>query len=193
MEYKKSILDILNYLKQIGLDRRTIEKELGYKEYYLDQAISKGGNKMLLNKLKEYSARKRVMEDRMEGVIQVKDSDLGFLAGLPMLCKVYLATHEGKLTIGELEIPCAVLEDGTRIISYSAVFKAFGRTKRGSQGDASRVHNMPAFLNSNNLQPFVGEDLRGVLKKIDFIDKNGKENQGFNALIYLLYKPVISI
>ncbi len=99
------------------------------------------------------------------------------------MSNIIKATHEGKLTIGELEIPCAVLEDGTRIISYSAVFKAFGRTKRGSQGDASRVHNMPAFLNSNNLQPFVGEDLRGVLKKIDFIDKNGKENQGFNALI----------
>jgi len=80
-------------------------------------------------------------------------------------------------------IPCAVLQDGTRVISYSAVFKAFGRTKRGSQGDSSRVPNMPAFLNSNNLQPFVGADLRGVLKKLDFQDKNGRETQGFNALI----------
>jgi hypothetical protein len=33
---------------------------------------------------------------------------------------------------------------------------------------------MPAFLDANNLQPFVGEDLRDVLKQIDFIDKNGK-------------------
>jgi hypothetical protein len=91
------------------------------------------------------------------------------------------ATHEGKITIGKMEIPCAVLANGVRIISYSAVFKAFGRTKRGTQKD--RVPNMPAFLNSNNLQPFVGLDLRGVLNKIDFIDKNGKESQGFDANI----------
>lgn len=97
--------------------------------------------------------------------------------------KLIKATHEGKLTIGELEVPCAVLEDGTRIISYSAVFKAFGRTKRGRIKGEIRVPNMPAFLDANNLQPFVGNDLIGVLKKIDFEDKNGKENQGFNALI----------
>ena len=97
--------------------------------------------------------------------------------------KLIKATHEGKLTIGELDVPCAVLEDGTRVISYSAVFKAFGRTKRGRIKGEVRVPNMPAFLDANNLQPFVGKDLIAVLKKIDFEDKNGKENQGFNALI----------
>ncbi len=93
------------------------------------------------------------------------------------------ATHEGILPIGELELPCAVLEDGTRVISYSAVFQAFGRTKRGAQKDESRVHNMPAFLNSNNLQPFVGEDLRAVLNKVTYIDRSDRESQGFDALI----------
>lgn len=133
MEYKKSILDILNYLKQIGLDRRTIEKELGYKEYYLDQAISKGGNKMLLNKLKEYSARKRVMEDRMEGVIQVKDSDLGFLAGfmieriiyleaslgvaLQMIDEVYAKQNNRPASIVSAERKKAVAMDSDRLIS----------------------------------------------------------------------------
>lgn len=98
------------------------------------------------------------------------------------MSKIQKSTHEGKVIIGELEVPCAVLSDGTRIISYSAVFKAFGRTKRG-RGKEIRVPNMPAFLDANNLQPFVGEDLRGVLNKIDYIDKNGKEGQGFDANI----------
>lgn len=45
--------------------------------------------------------------------------------------KILTATHFGKLNIGEKELTCAVLEDGSRIISRNAVFKAFGRTKRG--------------------------------------------------------------
>lgn len=93
------------------------------------------------------------------------------------------ATHQGELPIGEIILPCAVLEDGTRLITYSAIFKAFGRTKRGSQGDASRVPNMPAFLNANNLQSFVGEDLRGVLKLIEYTDITGNQSTGYNATI----------
>lgn len=93
------------------------------------------------------------------------------------------ATHEGTIKLGETELKVAVLEDGTRLINYSAIFKAFGRTKRGAQTDSSRVHNMPAFLNANNLQPFVGEDLKGVLEKVDYEDKSGKENDGFQASI----------
>ena len=90
------------------------------------------------------------------------------------------AIYEGKINIGENELNCAVLDDGTRILNASAIFKAFGRTKRG-RGKEIRVPNMPAFIDANNLQPFIDSDLRQVLNKIDFIDKNGKENEGFDA------------
>jgi hypothetical protein len=93
------------------------------------------------------------------------------------------ATHQGELPIGDIILPCAVLEDGTRIITYSAIFKAFRRTKRGSQGDGSRVPNMPAFLNANNLQSFVGADLRRVLNLIEYKDISGNQNKGYNATI----------
>lgn len=93
------------------------------------------------------------------------------------------ATHEGKLNIGDIELNCAVLNDGTRVITKSAVFKAFGRTKRGRIKGEIRVPNMPAFIDANNLQPFVGEDLKGVLNQIDYIDKNGGEASGYNASI----------
>lgn len=93
------------------------------------------------------------------------------------------ATHEGKIQLGETELNVAVLQNGTRIISRNAIFKAFGRTKRGRAIGEKRVPNMPAFLDAKNLQPFVGEDLSGVLKQIDYIDKKGKEDSGYNALI----------
>jgi hypothetical protein len=93
------------------------------------------------------------------------------------------ATHEGKLNIGDIELNCAVLNDGTRVITKSAVFKAFGRTKRGRIRGEVRVPNMPAFIDANNLQPFVGNDLKAVLNQIDYIDKNGLEASGYNASI----------
>lgn len=42
---------------------------------------------------------------------------------------------------------------------------------------------MPSFIDANNLQPFVGEDLLGGLKLIDFIDLKSKEDSAYNALI----------
>lgn len=93
------------------------------------------------------------------------------------------ATHQGILKIGEREMPCAVLNDGTRVISRNAIFRAFGRTKRGRKKDEVRVLNMPAFIDANNLQPFIGEDLQGVLKQIEYKNLSGQMTQGYDAKI----------
>ena len=68
------------------------------------------------------------------------------------MAKKLKATHEGILPIGNTELNVAVLEDGTRIITQSAVFKAFGRTKRGRALHEKRVPNMPGFIDAKNLQ-----------------------------------------
>jgi hypothetical protein len=97
--------------------------------------------------------------------------------------KLIKATHEGELPLGNINLSCAVLEDGTRVISRNAIFRAFGRTKRGRAKGEIREPNMPSFIDAKNLQPFVDADLRGELKKIEFEDKNGKIADGYNALI----------
>lgn len=92
------------------------------------------------------------------------------------------ATHQGKFIIGSIEINCANLADGTRVVSKSAIFKAFGRTKRGRIKGEVRGHNMPdlpAFLDANNLQKFINEELRTVLIPVDYINLNGKESAGY--------------
>lgn len=93
------------------------------------------------------------------------------------------ATHYGKLEIGETTLSVAVLNNGQRVINYSSIFKAFGRTSRGSQGDSSRVHNMPAFLNAQNLQPFVGKGLTTVLKLVEYFDDKDNDFKGYDAII----------
>jgi hypothetical protein len=91
------------------------------------------------------------------------------------------STHEGKIVIGENELNVAVLENGSRIITQSAVFKAFGRTKRGRAKDEVRVLNMPAFVDAKNLQPIISKELMLVLQPVDYYDKNLKLSTGYNA------------
>jgi len=100
-----------------------------------------------------------------------------------MSTNILKATHVGSLEIGETTLNVAVLNNGKRIINYSSIFNAFGRTKRGKQKDGSRVHNMPAFLNANNLQPYVGDDLRGALEIINYTNLLGNDTTGYTAEI----------
>lgn len=89
--------------------------------------------------------------------------------------------REGELRIGNKNLSCSVLEDGTRIISQSAIFKAFGRPKRGKMG---RVINMPPFLDAKNLNAFIGKELRTVIRGIKYLSKTGnKKLNGYRAEI----------
>lgn len=93
------------------------------------------------------------------------------------------ATHEGELVLGDKTLSCAVLNDNTRILSATAVFKAFDRPRKGKSNDNYRADQMPAFINANNLQPFVDQQLIEWTKLIPFIDLNGTIRYGYNARI----------
>ncbi len=89
------------------------------------------------------------------------------------------ATHDGVLPIGDIKLDVAVLQGGQRIITQNSVFSALGRPPRGN----SRVINTPVFMDANNLQPFVGKDLRGVINKVVYESKSGKITEGYDATI----------
>ena len=67
-------------------------------------------------------------------------------------------------------------------------FKAFGRNKRGRNIGEIRVPNMPAFIDANNIQPFISEELTAVLNQIDYINLNSKDATGYNAKILFVIK-----
>src|SRR3990172_5976003 len=60
------------------------------------------------------------------------------------------ATHSGELVIGDRHIPCAVLEDGTRVITQRGMFVAIGMNKNPTKGQMA-IENRPAFVAANNL------------------------------------------
>lgn len=101
--------------------------------------------------------------------------------------KTLIATHFGILKIGDKELNCAVLENGSRIINKSTVFKAFNRTKRGRKKDEVRVPgkpDLPSFIDANNLTPYITDELEAMLlKPVKYKAKNGKIVDGYNAEI----------
>lgn len=74
-----------------------------------------------------------------------------------------VALRAGKLPIGDLVIPCAVLKDGTRVLSERAITKAFGGKRGGSHWKRMKENpdgaNLPVFLSAKNIYPFIAKDL----------------------------------
>src|ERR1041384_2257802 len=77
------------------------------------------------------------------------------------------ATHIGELQIGDLLLPCAVLPDGTRVISQGAMATAFGPVTGGWQmrkrGEDEHSGVLPPFLVAESLKPHISNDLRTLV------------------------------
>jgi hypothetical protein len=85
------------------------------------------------------------------------------------------------LVIGSVEIPCYVLEDGTRVLARSGFLKAIGRTgkaKGGRQYDDE--FQTPVFLSAENLRPFITADVDANSSPVVF-RYSGAEVIGYRA------------
>jgi len=87
------------------------------------------------------------------------------------------ANFKGEIKIGELRIPCYVLEDSTRILS--------GRGVTGSMGLKGRGQGMARFLASKSLIPFISNELRVAIEKpiLFKVGKSKKPYLGYEASI----------
>jgi hypothetical protein len=88
--------------------------------------------------------------------------------------KMPAATHDGTLTLGDVSIPCAVLEDGTRVLSRRGVNVALGRGRGGSEYRQDGGAELPGFVAAANLSPFVSSELAAALAKpIEYLPGHG--------------------
>src|SRR5439155_7364496 len=94
------------------------------------------------------------------------------------------ATHSGELKIGNVLIPCAVLEDGTRVITQRGMFVALGMNKNPSKGQTT-IENRPGFLSANNLSPFISKHLPESWRPTPVrVDKGSVGERGHRACVY---------
>ncbi len=75
-----------------------------------------------------------------------------------MSAKIKKATHFGEIKIGEKTIACAVLEDGTRVITQNSFQKALGKSRQRQRRDDGD-DRLPVFLDYKGLIPFIDKDI----------------------------------
>jgi len=93
-------------------------------------------------------------------------------------------TELAKLKIGDIELPCAVLENRTPVVTYTSVTKTLGRIMGGKQrklARASKRTRLPDFLYGTTLEPFVHESLRVALNNPILFRAKGGIRQAVNA------------
>ena len=94
------------------------------------------------------------------------------------------ATHMGELRIGDVVIPCAVLDDErrTRVLSRIEFIRAIGRTGKAKGGrkydDESKI---PVFLTADNLKPFISISLIENAQPVPYIPLIGGSAIGYKS------------
>lgn len=124
---------------------------------------------------------------RAQALTQEQRSEIA-RKGAEALWAVPKATHEGEIELGEnISIPCAVLEDGTRLITQRGMYAALGRYKNPNKTGA--VVGRPGFLGSANLTPFIPNDLERSWEPIKFRMSRG--SGGISGNIAIGYRAEI--
>jgi len=88
------------------------------------------------------------------------------------------AAYEGIIKIGNIEMPCAVLEDGTRLINQAGLLRALGRARspKAGKGVLSTVDDLPFFLQAEALKPFITGELIESTKPVFYLPKKMVEH-----------------
>jgi len=99
-------------------------------------------------------------------------------------------THSGVLSIVGREIPCAVLENGLRVFSARGVSRVVGSRTKGAKNRHAEDHDhgapqMPPFLASPALRPFISSELMALLiSPVQYKPKHGgRTAYGYEATL----------
>ncbi len=92
-------------------------------------------------------------------------------------------TRISTLKIGDIELPCAVLENRTPVIFYTSVTKTLGRGMggKGRKLASKSGIRMPDFLYGAALEPFVSPSLRAALNNPILVRSRGGKRKALDA------------
>ncbi|MDR3406615.1 MAG: P63C domain-containing protein [Chthoniobacter sp.] len=95
--------------------------------------------------------------------------------------KAEYGAPERPLRIGNLEIPCYVLDDGRRVITQGGALSALSMSQgTATKGGGDRLTN---FLGTKSLNPFVSSELAKMITPIRFRPPTGGVAYGYDAKI----------
>jgi hypothetical protein len=96
------------------------------------------------------------------------------------------AKHAGQLNVGDISFDCAVLEDGTRLVSETRFMEAMGMYRSGAlsvrrRSEATESH-MPLSLSHKNLSPYIDRHLGGhAFELFRYLTPEGNPAHGIKA------------
>ncbi len=106
------------------------------------------------------------------------------------LLKIPKATHLGVIKLSGIEIPCAVLDDGTRVLSERSVAKALEKKGRGLYWQKRKIvypndnELLPEYVSVRNLEPFISPEInKRLLNPINYNAKTGTSVRGISATL----------
>lgn len=117
-----------------------------------------------------------------------RESAMKAVAAKKELASLPRATHTGTLKISDIEIPCAVLEDGTRIFSENGITEALlggrsGASKRLKKQAEEVGAHLPVFVAPGQLRPYITKEIsEGPLRPVRYVI-NGRAAVGFEAQV----------
>lgn len=100
----------------------------------------------------------------------------------PELHKILKALYRGHLPIADVELECAVLDDGKRVLSATSVFTAFDRPRRANSRLEIDGIKVPAFMDASNLKPYITQNVIERIKPVKYIDGK-QEKVGYVATL----------
>lgn len=94
-----------------------------------------------------------------------------------------LATHQGNIKVGDIDIECHVLETGQRLLTQSTFLEAIGRSARpeAGKGVQTKVEHAPAFLTANNLKLLITKEISRSSTPVEFVSLAGRKAHGYVA------------
>ena len=83
-----------------------------------------------------------------------------------MSTRIRKAIAEGTITLGSVSLPCAVLDDESRVLSERGMSRALGIKRGGAhwrRRKAAEGAHLPVYLSATNLKPYISNDLEEML------------------------------
>lgn len=117
-------------------------------------------------KTKEVTGKAKGGEARAQSLTPERRKEIALKAveAKKALASLPQATHAGDLKIGDVTLPCYVLDDGSRVLSLRGINFAFS----GSVGGLSKplqdgVRNLPRILSSKAIKPLISDEFMARL------------------------------
>jgi len=89
--------------------------------------------------------------------------------------KIHIAKHDGTLVIGDMKLPCSVLEDGTRVLTQTEFMNSMGmyysgwisknkaKDKATADESGERKNKLHQWLNDDIGNPMLAQHLHTII------------------------------